>query len=98
MTNFDEKAFLYALAARPEDAKRFAVTFKPEWLHTTEYIPVLAELYAFTRKHGSQPSISTLHEIFKDKDEEAYFHRYFKRLHHFSLCRGQIFPHSGTLK
>ncbi len=76
MTNFDEKAFLYALAARPEDAKRFAVTFKPEWLHTTEYIPILAELYAFTRKHGQQPSISTLHEIFKDKDEEAYNLRY----------------------
>ena len=75
-TNFDEEAFIFALASRPEDAKRFAVTFKPEWLHTTEYIPILAELYAFTRKHGSQPSIHTLHDIFRDKDEEAYTLRY----------------------
>lgn len=75
-TNFNEKAFLYALASRPEDAKRFATMFKPDWLHTTEYIPILAELFAFTRKHGEQPSIDTLHTVFKDKDEDAYELRY----------------------
>jgi len=75
-TNFDERVFLYALSSRPEDAKRFATTFKPDWLHTTEFIPILAELYAFTRKHGEQPSIDTLHRVFKDKDEEAYNLRY----------------------
>ena len=75
-TNFDERAFLYALASRPEDAKRFATMFKPDWLHTTEYIPILAELFAFTRKHGEQPSIDTLHTVFKDKDEDAYNIRY----------------------
>ena len=76
MNKFDEKAFIFALASRPEDAKRFATTFRPDWLNTTEYIPILAELYAFTRKHGTQPSIHTLHQIFKDKDEEAYNLRY----------------------
>ena len=74
--NFNEKAFIYALASRPEDAKRFATMFKPDWLHTTEYIPILAELFAFTRKHGEQPSIDTLHTVFKDKDEDAYALRY----------------------
>ena len=78
--NFNEKAFMYALASRPEDAKKFATTFKPEWLHTTEYIPILAELYAFVRKHGEPPSVPTLHDIFKDKDEEAYHLRYKKAL------------------
>lgn len=73
---FDEKVFLYALSSRPEDAKKFATSFKPEWLNKTEYIPILAELYAFTRKHGEQPSIPTLHQVFKDKDEEAYVLRY----------------------
>jgi hypothetical protein len=73
---FDEKTFLYALSSRPEDAKKFATTFKPEWLHKTEFIPILAELYAFTRKHGEQPSIDTLHKVFKDKDEDAYVLRY----------------------
>ena len=75
-SNFDEAAFLYALSSRPEDARKFATTFKPDWLHKTEYIPILAELYAFTRTHGEQPSIKTLHRVFKDKDEEAYNLRY----------------------
>jgi replicative DNA helicase len=73
---FDEKAFLYALSSRPEDARKFATTFKPEWLHTAEYTPILAEIFAFTRKHGEQPSIPTLHKLFKDKDAEAYNLRY----------------------
>jgi KaiC/GvpD/RAD55 family RecA-like ATPase len=73
---FDEKAFLYALSSRPEDARKFATTFKPEWLHTAEYTPILAEIFAFTREHGEQPSIPTLHKIFKDKDAEAYNLRY----------------------
>lgn len=73
---FDERIFLYALASRPEDARKFATTFKPEWLNKAEYVPILAELYAFTRKHGEQPSIATLHQIFKDKDDEAYTLRY----------------------
>ena len=74
--NFDEKAFIYALTTRPEDARKFATSFKPSWLHTTEYVPILAEIFAFTRAHGEQPSIPTLHKIFKDKDEEAYNLRY----------------------
>ena len=74
--DFDERIFLYALGSRPEDAKKFAATFKPSWLRTTEFIPILAELYAFTRKYGEQPSIKTLHKVFKDKDEEAYNLRY----------------------
>lgn len=73
---FNEAVFIYALTSRPEDAKRFATTFKPAWLNTAEYVPILAELFAFTRKHGEQPSISTLHTVFKDKDEEAYNLRY----------------------
>jgi len=73
---FDEAAFIYALASRPEDARKFATTFKPAWLNTAEYVPILAELFAFTRKHGEQPSIATLHKVFEDKDQEAYNLRY----------------------
>ncbi len=75
-SNFNEKVFIYSLASRPEDAKRFATTFRPDWLHSTELIPILSELFAFTRKHGEQPSIDTLHTVFKDKDEDAYNLRY----------------------
>ena len=82
MESFNEKAFIFALASRPEDAKRFATTFKPNWLHTTEFVPILAELYAFTRQHGEPPSIDTLHTVFKDKDEEAYNLRYKSALEH----------------
>lgn len=74
--NFDEAAFIYALASRPEDARKFATSFKPSWLNTAEYVPILAELFAFTREHGEQPSIATLHKVFKDKDAEAYSLRY----------------------
>jgi replicative DNA helicase len=73
---FDEKVFIYALSSRPEDARKFATTFKPDWLHTAEYTPILAEIFAFTRKHGEQPTIPTLHKIFEDKDAEAYSLRY----------------------
>jgi KaiC/GvpD/RAD55 family RecA-like ATPase len=73
---FNEAAFIYALASRPEDARKFATTFKPAWLNTAEYVPILAELFAFTREHGESPSIATLHTVFKDKDEEAYNLRY----------------------
>jgi replicative DNA helicase len=74
--SFDEKAFLYAVTTRPEDARVFATTFKPEWLHTAEFTPVLAEVFAFTRKHGEPPTVATLHKIFKDKDKDAYDLRY----------------------
>jgi hypothetical protein len=73
---FDERAFIYALCSRPEDARKFATKFKPSWLHTTEYVPILAEVFAFTREHGEGPSIDTLHKVFKDKDAEAYELRY----------------------
>ncbi len=73
---FDEKAFIYALTVRPEDSRKFCTTFKPTWLNTAEYVPILSEIFSFTRKHGEQPSIATLHTVFKDKDEEAYNLRY----------------------
>jgi replicative DNA helicase len=73
---FDENTLLYALSSRPEDARKFAGTFKPDWLNTVEYRPILAEIYAFTRKYGEPPSISTLHKSFSSKDEELYKLRY----------------------
>lgn len=73
---FDEEIFLYALTSRPEDAKKFAQTFKPLWLNKAELIPLLVEIYDFTKKNGEPPSIPTLHKIFKDRDEEAYNLRY----------------------
>ena len=73
---FDEGAFIFALCSRPEDARKFATTFKPSWLNKAEYVPILSELFAFTREHGEQPSIATLHTVFRDKDPEAYELRY----------------------
>jgi KaiC/GvpD/RAD55 family RecA-like ATPase len=73
---FDERAFIYALCSRPEDARKFTTSFKPSWLNTSELVPILAEVFSFTREHGEQPSIDTLHKIFEDKDKEAYDLRY----------------------
>lgn len=69
---FDENALMWALTTRPEDARKFATSFSPSWLNNVPLRPILAEVYAFTRKNGEPPSIPTLHEIFKDKDEQAY--------------------------
>jgi replicative DNA helicase len=73
---FDEEVFIYALTSRPEDARRFAQMFKPQWLNKSEFAPILAEIYAFTKKNGEPPSCVTLHKIFEDKDPEAYKLRY----------------------
>ena len=75
-TKFEEDVFLWSLITRPEDAKRFSQIFKPEWLNTVEYRPILTEIYAFTRKTGESPSLVTLNKIFKDKDSESYKLRY----------------------
>ena len=75
--NFDEKVFIYSLSSRPQDARKFAQTFKPEWLDTAEYVPILNEIYSFTRdQDGEPPSLVTLHKIFKEKDSAAYDLRY----------------------
>lgn len=74
--SFDEGAFLWALASRPEDCRKFAQQFQPEYLSRAEYIPVLTEIYDFAKKHGEPPSLTTLHTLFKDRDEETYNLRY----------------------
>jgi replicative DNA helicase len=76
LPSFNEKAFLYALTSRPEDAKRFSLLFRPEWLRSVELQPLLAEVYSFTKKHGTPPSLTTLDTLFKDKDAEAWDLRY----------------------
>jgi len=70
--DFNEKVFLYALCGRPEDAKRFVGMFQPSWLGDVRLQPILSEIYAFTIKHGTPPSIDLLHTILKDKDNELY--------------------------
>lgn len=76
MPHFDEETFIYALSTRPEDARRFAFTFRPNWLEKAEYTPILAEIYAFTKKQGEPPSLTTLHKIFEKKDADSYQLRY----------------------
>ena len=61
---FNEKLFVYSLTTRPVDAKRFSILFKPEWLSTAEYIPILSEIFEFTKAHSEPPSIETLKKVF----------------------------------
>lgn len=61
---------------RPEDAKKFATTFKPEWLRKPELAPILNEIFLFVKKYGVPPSLPTLHLVVADKDKEAYDLRY----------------------
>ena len=69
---FDEEIFVWALASRSVDARRFKTIFRSDWLEQVELIPILNEIYTFVTKHGISPSLSTLEKIFKDRDEEVY--------------------------
>ena len=73
---FNEPLFVYSLTTRPVDAKRFSILFKPEWLSQAEYIPILNEIFKFTKAHNEPPSIETLKTVFEDKDQSAYELRY----------------------
>jgi len=73
---FREDVFLYALSSRPVDAKNYMGFFQPEWLNNAEYVPILREIFAFTKQHGTPPSYPALHERFQDLDPAAYQARY----------------------
>lgn len=76
MKYFDEEIFLLALISRTADAIYFSKVFEPSYLKSTEYAPVLQEIYSFARKTNESPSLKTLHRIFEEKDEGAYKLRY----------------------
>lgn len=73
---FDERIFLYALTRRNADAERFGVLFKPEWLDTVQYRPLLNIIYRFTKEKGIPPSFGTIRTILQREDEIAYKNRY----------------------
>jgi hypothetical protein len=77
---FSEELFLYALTTRLEDARRFSSIFRPSWLQTTQYRPILEEIYAFTKKEGIPPSVRTLRTKFKKADPALYEARQKKAL------------------
>lgn len=78
--HFSEEVFLYSLTTRSEDAKRFSRLFKPAWLQTVQYRPILAEIYEFTKANDIPPNVKVLREIFKKKDPAQYKVRYSKAL------------------
>lgn len=69
---FSEEVFLVALTQRPEDAKRYASTFRSEYLINKQYSEILSQIYEFTVKYGVPPSLTTLHSLIKDKDKNLY--------------------------
>lgn len=74
--DFDELVFIRALMDRPADARRYSEMFKPEWLRTAEYQPILAEIFEFISKFGMPPQFTSLRERFVDNDKAAYEMRY----------------------
>lgn len=47
-------------------------TFKPDWLRTAAYIPILVGIFEFTKQHKIPPTISVLHEFLSDSNKEVY--------------------------
>lgn len=74
--DFDEKLFIRALIDRPADARRYSQTFKPHWLKSAEYQPVLTKMFEFIEKHTIPPSVATLRQLFQEEDSTAYDLRY----------------------
>jgi len=74
--NFREDVFLRALTERPETVKTMSRVFRPEWLKSAEFQPVLAEIYEFSKKHNVPPNGSTLRDIFQKNDKTLYEARF----------------------
>lgn len=77
---FDESILIKCLSERTEDARMLRQVFKPDWLNTIPYRPILKEIYAFLDQHGMPPSIATLHQVFQNLDDTLYQARYKKTL------------------
>lgn len=50
--------------------------FDVEWLEDVRLRPILKSIYDFLEKEKTTPSISTLHQLLKDKDDTLYLNRY----------------------
>ena len=72
MKKFNEEVFIKGLLNRPEDAKKFESIFKPEWIQTAQYRPILAEIYHFITEFGIPPSFQVLHERLNEVDSSNY--------------------------
>lgn len=77
---FDESVLIKCLTERTEDARTLRGVFKPDWLNTVPYRPILKEIYTFLDEYGLPPSIATLHQIFQNLDDTLYQTRYKKTL------------------
>lgn len=72
MNKFNEEIFIKALVSRTEDARRFQEMFKPEWITTSQYRPILAEIYSFTKEFGIPPTFQVLHSRLEELDGSNY--------------------------
>jgi len=72
---FDEQIFIKSLTVRPEDAKSFCESFKPEWLEDSRLQVVLQGLFDFVKKFNRPPDLATLRKCLEDSDKIAYENR-----------------------
>src|SRR5689334_8691513 len=73
---FNEQIFVHSLTTRPENARLMRSTFKPDWLDDARLRPILKTIYDFLSENHTSPSVSTLHQLLKDKDQSLYENRY----------------------
>lgn len=70
--SFDEIKFIVSLVNRPEACRIASQNFNPEFLHNEKLIPILHEIFNFVKLHKISPSLATLHDIFKNKNNVLY--------------------------
>jgi len=76
--SFSEEVFIWSLMNRAEDCKVFTNLFNPAWLKSSEFKPILEEVYNFNKKYGMPPSITALRSSIEEKDPAIYQSRYSK--------------------
>ena len=67
MKEFNEHAFVWALTARVEDARQFAMYFRPEYLRSKPLGKVLEVLFDFVKENSIPPSTRTIKELLQSE-------------------------------
>jgi replicative DNA helicase len=72
MNQFNEFALIAALCCREEDARSIQKVFNPDWLEKAELQPILRAIFDYMDTQSMTPSIDSLAQFMKDKDQAKY--------------------------
>lgn len=72
MKKFDEHALVAAMCEREQDARDVKKVFDPDWLTDAELKPILKAIYEYMDTQSTIPSIRSLSQYMKTKDQAKF--------------------------